>query len=114
MFAYQKGTVKQVLSVREYGLTKCVYYTRTKTLIVYGAGHGGEWYRYYQQKGTRYEAVAQRFRTAKAGGAAKNGPWRYTMGEKEETQITKAKFSSLTKNLKKGKKRILSSWETLS
>ena len=114
VFAYNKGAVKQILSVREYGLTKCMYYTKTKTLIVYGAGHGGEWYRVYQQKSTKYEAIAQRARTATAGGASENGPWNYTKGKKEATQITKAKYNSLTKNLKKGKKKTLSSWETLS
>lgn len=113
VFAYKKGAAKQILSVREYGLEKCIYYTKTKTLIVYGTGHGGEWYRVYQQKGTKYSAIAQRSRTAKAGGASENGPWRYTKGKKE-TQISKAKFTSLTKNLKKGKKKTLSSWETLS
>ena len=113
VFSYQKGEVKQILSVREYGLSKCTYYTKTKTLIAYGAGHGGEWYRFYQLTGTKYKAIAQKLRTAKAGGAAENGPWQYTKGKKE-TQTSKAKFTSLTKNLKKGKKGTLSSWKTLS
>ena len=113
VFAYEKGAVKQLLSIDEYGLTKCTYYTKTKTLIAYGAGHGGEWYRAYQLKSNKYKAIAQKTRTAKAGGAAENGPWKYTKG-KSETQTTKSKYTSLMEKLKKGKKKTVSSFKTFS
>ena len=113
VFAYQKGAVKQILSIREYGLTKCTYYTKTKSLILYGTGRGGEWHRYFQINGTRYKDIVQRIRKSTAGGGTEYGPWQYTMG-KNKTKITKAKFISLRKPLLKGTKRTLSSWKKLS
>ena len=104
VFAYQKGAVKQILSIREYGLTKCTYYTKTKSLILYGTGRGGEWHRYFQINGTRYKDIVQRIRKSTAGGGTEYGPWQYTMG-KSKTKITKAKFISAEEDSAEGNEK---------
>ena len=90
----------RVLNDYVYGLSKFTVYK--KGIIAYGAGHGGEWYRYYKLTNGKYKLKGVKSRVARAGGGAYNGPWAYSNGKKT---ITKAAFNSAIKGIKKGKKK---------
>lgn len=115
VYTYKSGKVKRILTTTEYGLSRCIYYRRAGSLIVYGTGHGGEWYRYYRlQSNGKYKYVTQKARTAIAGGNAVNGPWQYYRGGSTLTKITARKFKSLNANLTKGKRLAFSKWKELA
>ena len=108
VYAYKNGKVKRILSTEEYGLTKCIFYKKSGSLIFYGSGHGGEWYSYYKLKSNgTYKYVAERSRQALAGGGMWDGPWQYYSADKK---ITVSKFNSLTRKLQAGKKSSFSNW----
>ncbi len=104
LYDYTSGKVKKRLSLGQYGLSKVTYYPTTNSLILYGSGHGGEWYRYYTKnsKGT-YKMKVMRARTAVAGGAEENGPYSYY--DKKEEKITKSAFKKSVKKIEKGSKK---------
>ena len=100
IYKYKSGKVVRVLNDYVYGLSKFTVYK--KGIIAYGAGHGGEWYRYYKLTNGKYKLKGVKSRVARAGGGAYNGPWAYSNGKKT---ITKAAFDSAIKGIKKGKKK---------
>lgn len=107
VYKYTGGKVKRILYMEEYGLIRLYYYKKSKSLIMYGAGHGGEWYAYFTMKSGKYKFLAQRSRTAFAGGGMENGPWYYSNGAKE---LTKSKFNKLIKHVKKGTRKKIKLW----
>ena len=114
VYAYSNGSVKRILTIKEYGLSRCIFYKKTKTLILYSAGHGGEGYGYYQmKKNGNYRFVASKGRNAIAGGGTDNGPWQYFKANTATTatKITAKQFRSLTAKLKSGTKNSFSSWK---
>ena len=110
IYKYSGGKVKKILSMDEYGLSYLYYYKKSKSIILYGSGHGGEWYSYYTMKKGKYKFLAERSREALAGGGMKNGSWYYYKGSKE---LTKSKFKKLTGNVKKGKRKKIKTWEKI-
>ena len=99
----KKGAQKTLLKDGEYGLSKVMRYPKSKAIVLYCAGHGGEEYIYYKWKSGKYSRVASRARMAKAGGAWENGPWSYYNGKGK--LIKKAKFKKSIASLTKGKKK---------
>lgn len=115
VYTYKSGKVKRILTTTEYGLSKCTYYRQAGSLIVYGAGNGREWYRYYKlQSNGKYKYITQKTRTAIAGGSVSNGPWQYYKGGSTLTKITAKKFNNLNAGLKKGKRLAFSKWKELT
>lgn len=102
IYKYKSGKVVKVLNDYVYGLSKLTVYK--KGIIGYGAGHGGEWYRYYKLSGGKYKLVAIKSRVAKAGGSIYNGPWAYSNGK---STITKSAFNAAIKGIKKNKKSVV-------
>ncbi len=103
LYDYTSGKVKRRLFLSQYGLEKVTYYPATKSLVLYGNGHGGEWYRYFKKssKGT-YKLKATRGRAAIAGGSMSNGPFSYS---DKNGKITKSAFKKIIKKLQKGSKK---------
>ena len=90
-----------------YGYNDITCYRKTGTIICGGYGHGNQWYHVYKMKNGKLVRVA-----TKACSMGGNYKWVYTNG-KEKT-ITKSKYDSILKSVKKGKKRIIkqNTWGT--
>ena len=107
IYQYSGGKVKKILYTEEYGLSHLYYYKKSKSLILYGSGHGGEWYSYFTMKNGKYKYLAERARTSVNGGGMENGPWNYYSKTKD---LTKSGFNRLIKNVKKGKYKSIKMW----
>ena len=115
VYTYKNGSVKRILTTTEYGLSRCIYYRKAGSLIIYGAGHGGEWYRYYKLNSSgKYRYTAQKSRVAIAGGGGWNGSWSYYKGGTSVTSITAKKFKSLITGCKVGQRKAFRTWRTLN
>lgn len=101
IYTYKNGKAKQLLKYGQYGLTKLSVYKKTKTIVCYGAGHGGEWYSFLKLKNGKYKEIAGKSRRGIAGGWDKNMPWGYWKGNYQS--ITKKEYTSITQKMKKGK-----------
>lgn len=102
IYTYKNGKAKKILETAEYGLETITFYKKSKGLILYGAGHGGEWYEYYKLKNGKFKYLAGKSRVAEAGGGMYNGPWNYY---KKTKTITKKQFKKRVNGVKKGKKK---------
>ena len=114
VYAYKDGSVKRILSTQEYGLSKVIYYKSVGSLILYGSGHGGQWYSYYKLKSNgKYGFKVQRARTAIAGGSATNGPWSYYKNGTgaSVTPISEKSFEKAVAKLETGKKKSFKAWK---
>ena len=101
-YTHKTGKVTRVLTMGEYGLSRIYAYPKTKSLVLWGAGHGGEWYAYYTLKNGKYTLLAQRARMSKAGGSDKNGAWSYSKLSKD---LTKAQFTKAIKGIAAGTRK---------
>jgi len=106
----KKGKVKRILSTYDYGVSRFTFYKKSKSLIIYWAGHGGEGYSYFKLKKGIYKKIAGKARQAIAGGNFENGPWSYYGASKS---VSKASFTKKIKGIKKGKARVskIESWK---
>lgn len=113
IYTYKNGKMVRILNSREYGLSKVMVYAKSKSLVYYRAGHGGEGYCYYKLKNGKYQLVASRGRVAYAGGGSYNGSWYYY--NSKDKAITKTKFASLTKGMTTGSKKTMKiqNWKML-
>lgn len=114
IFSYKNKKLKRVLHDMEYGLDKVIVY-RKKDLVIYGAGHGAEWYEYFKLKKGKYVRVAEKTRASINGGALKNGKWGYYTSK--AGNLVKAKKKAFKKRIKsiiKGKKKKYSKWKYVS
>ena len=102
IYQVKKGKIKCILSTLDYGVSRMSFYKKTKSLITYQAGHGGESYSYYKLKKGKYKMIAWKGRQAIAGGNLENGPWSYQADSKE---VSKATFNKKIKGMKRGKAR---------
>lgn len=95
--------VEQYAGFYGYGNITC--YRKTGTIICEGIGSGSEWYHAYKMKRSKLVCVA-----TKARSSAGRNKWVYTSGK--ENRITKSKYDSIMKSVKKGRKRIIkySTW----
>ena len=107
IYKYSGKKLKKILSITEYGLSHLYYYKKSKSLILYCAGHGDEQYFYFTMKKGKYKYLAERSREAINGGGMQNGPWYYSKNSKE---LTKSQFTKLVKNVKKGKRKKIKMW----
>lgn len=109
IYTYKKGKIKKILNDGNYGLENLIVYKKSKSFIAHGAGHGGEWYRYYKLSGGKYKKVATKRRVSVYGGSFKNGPWSYFKGA-DWTDTNKSEFNTIIKSIKKGKKKNIKLW----
>ena len=107
IYKYSGKKLKRIMSISEYGLSRLYYYKKSKSLILYGSGHGAEWYSYFTMKNGKYKHLAQRTRNAIKGGGMEDGPWYYSKYTKD---LTKSEFKKLVKNVKKGKSKKIKLW----
>ena len=107
IYKYANKKVKKILYTEEYGLERLYFYKKSKSLILYGAGHGGEWYSYFTMKSGKYKFLAGRSRMSINGGSMENGPWSYY---KKTKTIKKSAFNKLVKKVKKGKRKTIKMW----
>lgn len=115
VYAYKNGSVKRILTIQEYGLSKVIYYKSVGSLILYGSGHGGQWYSYYKLKSNgKYGFKLQRARTAIAGGSSANGSWSYYKNGtgSSVTPISEKSFKKAVAKLETGKKKSFKAWKT--
>lgn len=87
-----------------YGFDKLSAYEKSKSMIVYSRGHGGETYSYYRLSNGKYVFTASKSRQSVNGGGVKNGKYGYNASQYKT--ITKKKFDNLTKNFTRGKLRV--------
>ena len=104
IYKYANKKVKKILYTEEYGLERLYFYKKSKSLILYGAGHGGEWYSYFTMKSGKYKFLAGRSRMSVNGGSMENGPWSYY---KKTKTIKKSAFNKAVKKVKKGKRKTI-------
>lgn len=113
IYTWKNGKVKCILNASVYGMNSIIVYKKSKSLIIHGAGHGGEQYVYYKLQNGKYKTIASKGRQSENGGGIKNGPWYYY--DSESSSIGKSVFNSLIKGIKKGKKIKLNplKWEVI-
>ncbi len=98
VYTYQNGAIRQLLKFGEYGLYKVAAFKYAKAFVLAGAGHGGEWIANFRYSNGQFIQVCEKTRRSIG-----NYPWNY-FGANTRTTITKAKYDSLTKTVRKGKK----------
>ena len=101
IYTYKNGKAKLIGSEQIYGLAKIIYYKKTKSLVVWSAGHGNEVYRYFKYSKGKYKPAAIKCRISTKGGSWYNGSWQYYKGN-FTSSITSAKFKKLVKTIRKG------------
>ena len=106
IYAYKNKRAKCIYKEILYGLSKITVYKKAKSMILYNSGHGGESYSYIKSKNGKFKFIASKSRIAVNGGSTYNGPWQYGV---YKGSPTKKNFKKLTKNMKKGKKKVISS-----
>lgn len=113
IYAYVNKKVTCICSEGRYGLNKITAYKKTKSLITYYAGHGGESYSYWKMRNGKFKNIASKGRQAVAGGGDYNGSWNYN-GSKGSA--AKYNFAKQIKGIKKGKKRetVTTNWPELT
>lgn len=94
---------KSIFSTTEYGLEKITLYKKSKSIVYYSAGHGGESYTYCKMKKGKYKIIASKSRASLAGGGAENGEWNYY--DAKFNTLSKSKFKSKVKGIQKGSKK---------
>lgn len=97
IYTYKSKKVKKLLSFDAYGVESIRIYKKSKGIVVHGAGHGGEWYRYYKKKGSKYKFAGMKGRQTYPV-----GKWYYSKNQ----EMTKKQFNKAIKGIQKGKKRI--------
>lgn len=108
IYTYKKGKAVRILKFEEYGLTKVISYPKTKAVVIYCTGHGGEHYEYFQYKNGKYSYVAGKARSTMKSSSS----WNYYRkpGINNYTSYSKNTFSSKVKKLTVGKKKNYSVW----
>lgn len=108
IYSYKNGKIRNILTDGGYGIEWFGIYKKSKSIIMYQAGHGGETYRYYKMNGGKYKYLACKYRSSRNGGSARNGSWMYATGQSlTYRSITKAEFNKAIKGVKKGKKKTI-------
>lgn len=108
IYTYKNGKIKCILKDAGYGIEKFTVYPKSKSIIMYQAGHGGDAYRYYKMKNGKYKSIALKGRVSLKGGSERNGAWNYSTGSgKTYKTMTKKQFNAKIKNMKKGKKIVI-------
>ena len=105
IYAYKNKKAKCIHKEVSYGLSKITVYKKAKSMVLYYAGHGGETYSYLKMKNGKFKSIASKSRISENGGGEYNGPWQYSV---YKGSPTKKNYKKLTKKLKKGKKKIIS------
>lgn len=112
IYTVRKGKISQIGACGDYGLSKVYYYRKTKSILIYGFGHGGESINYYKQKKGKFVYVADQARTSYAGGGSKEGTWAYYEQTPEMVkQLTKKQFNKKISGIKKGKRIVWNVYE---
>lgn len=106
IYTYKKGKAVRILKFAEYGLTKVMSYPKTKAVVIYCSGHGGEHYEYFRYKGGKYSYVAGKGRSTMKSSSS----WNYYRSNNNYTSYSQNTFLTKVKKLTVGKKKTYSVW----
>ena len=103
IYTYKSNSIINIFDGGGYGLDKLIVYKKTQTFIEHKLGKG-EMFAYYKLTNGKYEEVANKYNHL----SYTNGKWRYTsVSGNERKTISKKQYNSITKKLKKGKKKTI-------